>query len=110
MIEYIILNFTIKSKAISDNIPKLLELINEIITTTKFDDKNRIEQVIQETKSKLQMSIIRAGDNVAINRTFSKFSYAEEYKNRINGASYYEFICNLEKNFENNSDEVKITL
>lgn len=102
--------FTIKSKAISDNIPKLLELINEIITTTKFDDKNRIEQVIQETKSKLQMSIIRAGDNVAINRTFSKFSYAEEYKNRINGASYYEFICNLEKNFENNSDEVKNNL
>jgi Zn-dependent M16 (insulinase) family peptidase len=102
--------FTIKSKAISNNIPKLLELINEIITTTKFDDMNRIKQVIQETKSKLQMRIIRAGDKVAVNRAFSKFSYAQEYKNRISGASYYEFICNLEKNFEDNSDEIKNNL
>lgn len=102
--------FTIKSKAISDNIPKLLELINEIITTTKFDDMNRIKQVIQEIKSKLQMRIINAGHEIAMNKAFSKFSYAQEYKNRINGASYYEFICSLEKNFEDNSDEIKSNL
>lgn len=102
--------FTIKSKAISDNIPKLLELINEIITTTKFDDMNRIKQVIQETKSKLQMRVINAGHEIAMNKAFSKFSYAQEYKNRISGASYYEFICNLEKNFEDNSDEIKNNL
>lgn len=102
--------FTIKSKVISDNIPKLLELINEIITTTKFDDMNRIKQVIQEIKSKLQMRIINAGHEIAMNKAFSKFSYAQEYKNRINGASYYEFICNLEKNFEDNSDEIKSNL
>lgn len=102
--------FTIKSKAISDNIPKLLELINEIITTTKFDDMNRIKQVIQEIKSKLQMRIINAGHEIAMNKAFSKFSYAQEYKNTINGASYYEFICNLEKNFEDNSDEIKSNL
>ena len=102
--------FTIKAKAISDNIPKLLELINEIITTTKFDDMNRIKQVIQETKSKLQMRVINAGHEIAMNKAFSKFSYAQEYKNRISGASYYEFICNLEKNFEDNSDEIKSNL
>ncbi|WP_454055318.1 insulinase family protein [Clostridium sp. Marseille-Q7071] len=102
--------FTIKSKAISDNIPKLLELINEITTTTKFDDMNRIKQVIQEIKSKLQMRIINSGHEIAMNKAFSKFSYAQEYKNRINDASYYEFICNLEKNFEDNSDEIKSNL
>ncbi len=102
--------FTIKSKAISDNIPKLLELINEIITTTKFDDVNRIKQAIQETKSKLQMRIINAGHEIAMTRVFSKCSYAQEYRDRIDGASYYEFICNLEKNFENSSDEIKNNL
>jgi len=102
--------FTIKSKSISDNIPKLLELINEIITTTKFDDMNRIKQVIQEIKSKLQMRIINAGHEIAMNKAFSKFSYAQEYKNRISGASYYEFVCNLEKNFEDNSDKIKNNL
>ena len=102
--------FIIKSKVISENIPALLQLINEIITSTKFDDVSRIKQVIQEIKSKLQMKIINAGHTVAITRAFSKFSYANKYRDMTSGALYYEFICNLEKNFEENIDEFKKNL
>jgi Zn-dependent M16 (insulinase) family peptidase len=102
--------FIIKSKVISENIPTLLQLINEIITSTKFDNISRIKQVIQEIKSKLQMKIINAGHRASITRTFSKFSYADRYRDTISGTLYYEFICNLEKNFEENSDEIKNNL
>jgi Zn-dependent M16 (insulinase) family peptidase len=102
--------FIIKSKVISENIPALLQLINEIITSTKFDNISRIKQVIQEIKSKLQMKIIKGGHRVAITRAFSKFSYADRYRDMISGALYYEFICNLEKNFEENSNEIKKNL
>jgi Zn-dependent M16 (insulinase) family peptidase len=102
--------FIIKSKVISENIPDLLQLINEIITCTVFDDMSRIKQVIQEIKSKLQMRIINAGHTSAITRVFSKFSYADRYRDITCGALYYEFICNLENNFEGNSDELKVNL
>lgn len=102
--------FIIKSKVISENIPALLGLINEIITCTKFDNISRIKQIIQEVKSKLQMKIINGGHRVAFTRAFSKFAYADKYRDNISGALYYEFICNLEKNFEENSDEFKNNL
>jgi Zn-dependent M16 (insulinase) family peptidase len=102
--------FIIKSKVISENILDLLQLINEIITYTVFDDMSRIKQVIQEIKSKLQMKIINSGHISAVTRVYSKFSYADRYRDTTRGALYYEFICNLENNFEDNSDEFKANL
>ncbi|MCB2290931.1 insulinase family protein [Clostridium sp. CS001] len=102
--------FIIKSKVISENIPALLQLINEIINSTVFDDTSRIKQAIQEIKSKLQMKIINAGHSVAITRVFSKFSYVNKYKDMTTGALYYQFICNLEKTFEDNIDEFRTNL
>ncbi|GAA0125477.1 insulinase family protein [Clostridium sp. CTA-19] len=102
--------FTIKSKVISENIPELLHLIKEIITTTKFDDVSRIKQIVKEVKSKLKMRIINSGHEIAMNRIFAKFSYAQDYKDKINGVSYYEFICDLESNFENKFEEIQNNL
>ena len=99
--------FTIKSKVISENISVLLELIKEIIFDTKFDDSERLKQIIQEIKSKLQMKLINAGHVIGMNNVLSKVSCSREYSDRVTGASYYKFICNLENNFENNVDEIK---
>ncbi|MGL4731881.1 MAG: insulinase family protein [Clostridium sp.] len=102
--------FNIKTKVILENIPVALNLINEIITTTKFDDKNRLKQVIQEIKSKHQMGIISRGHVVGMNNIFSKFCSSREYLERVKGSFYYNFICKLEKDFENNADEIKNNL
>ena len=102
--------FIVKSKVIADSIPILLELINEIITTTKFDDLNRLKQIIQEIKSKLQMRVINAGHEVAMNRIFAQTSCGRGYWERISGATYYEFICNLEKSFDKSGEEVRNNL
>ncbi|HBA03870.1 MAG TPA: hypothetical protein DCW51_07930 [Clostridium sp.] len=102
--------FIVKSKVIAENISSLLELVNEIITTTKFDDLSRLKQIIQETKSKLQMRVINAGDEVAMNRVFAQTSCGRGYWEKISGATYYEFICNLEKSIEKSGKEVRSNL
>ncbi len=102
--------FIVKSKVIADNISSLLELVNEIITTTKFDDLSRLKQIIQETKSKLQMRVINGGHEVAMNRIFAQTSCGREYWEKISGATYYEFICNLEKSIEKSGKEVRSNL
>ncbi len=102
--------FIVKSKVIGENIQALLELINEIITTTKFDDLSKLKQIIQETKSKLQMKNINAGHKVGMNRIFAQTSCGGEYWERISGATYYEFICNLEKSFDKSGEEVRSNL
>ncbi len=102
--------FIVKSKVIAENISSLLELVNEIITTTKFDDLSRLKQIIQETKSKLQMRVINAGHEVAMNRVFAQTSCGRGYWEKISGATYYEFICNLEKSIEKSGKEVRSNL
>ncbi|KEZ87323.1 hypothetical protein IO99_05760 [Clostridium sulfidigenes] len=102
--------FIVKSKVIAENISSLLELVNEIITTTKFDDLSRLKQIIQETKSKLQMKIINSGHEVAMNRVFAQTSCGRGYWEKISGATYYEFICNLEKSFDKSGKEVRSNL
>lgn len=102
--------FTIKSKVISEGIPELLNLINEIITNSKFDDMNRVRQIIKEVKSRLQIRVINSGHEFAMTKAFSKFSSAHGYKDMVNGAVYYDFICSLEKNFDEKRDEIKSNL
>ena len=42
----------VKGKSVSKKLPQLFKLMKEIINYTKFDDKNRIREVIQESKSR----------------------------------------------------------
>ena len=90
----------VKGKALSKKLPKLFELMKEIINHTKFDDKNRIREVIQESKSRMEMSISEAGHSVASSRLFSYFSQAGKYNEITTGLSYYKFISDLEGNFD----------
>lgn len=98
--------FIVKGKVIAENIGDLLTLIKEIMTDSNFDDKNRVKQIIQEIKSKLQMKIIDAGHRVAMDNIYSKFSYGNRYRDMVSGRLYYEFICNLERDFEKEGDSI----
>jgi len=97
--------FLVKSKALMDKLPKLLELLTEILVHTELDDRKRLKEIIQETKSRLEMVISFRAGAFAINRMFSCFSPYGKYNELIDGLSYYRFICNLEENFSDRAAE-----
>jgi Zn-dependent M16 (insulinase) family peptidase len=102
--------FILKSKVLPQNIESLFELINEIITTTKFDDVKRIREVVQDVKTEVKRQMVNSGNRIAMIRAASYFSKASKYKDMISGAGYYEFICDVEKNFDKKHSEVKEAL
>ncbi len=101
---------TIQSKALINKIPKLFDLIREIINKTSFEDANRIREIVQETKSRMEMKISQAGHLVASSRLFSYFSPAGKYGELTGGLSYYKFIVDLEKNFNEKIEKVTANL
>ncbi|KYH34882.1 peptidase M16C associated [Clostridium tepidiprofundi DSM 19306] len=98
--------FIVKSKVLPNKIPQLMNLLHEIISTSNFDDKKRIKEIIQQMKSREEMKIFERGHIVAANRVMSYFSHAGRYMDELNGLGFYKFITNLEKNYETMSEEI----
>lgn len=97
--------FVVKSKAIVDKVPKLFEIIEEILLNTKFD-KNRLKEIIREMKSRLDMAMFDSGHIVAVNRLLSYFSNISQYEEKISGLEFYKFIEDIEENFDSKHEEI----
>ncbi len=98
--------FTVKSKVLSGNIPKLLELLKEILTSTNYDDKKRLKEIIQETKSRMEMMLFDRGHIVAANHLISYFSSQGSFEELTSGIDFYNFIVKLEKDFDTKFKEI----
>ena len=102
--------FVIKSKALVQKMPKLCELLGELLGHTRFDEEKRLMEIIQETKSRLEMSIHGSGHMIASGRLLSYFSPVGKYMEIISGLSFYKFIADIERNFKKRAGEVRSKL
>ncbi|SKA96426.1 hypothetical protein SAMN05443428_12111 [Caloramator quimbayensis] len=96
----------VKSKALCDKIPNLIELIGQIVGKSKFDDKKRLKEIIQEIKSRSEIRISQSGHLISSMRLFSYFSKSGAYVEKLYGLSYYKFLSDIEKNYDNRADEI----
>jgi len=102
--------FSVKGRALVGKLPRMLELISEIIGKSRFDDVKRIKEIIQENKSKIETKISNEGYTIACKRLFSYFSVEGSYLETITGLTHYRFIADIEKNFEDKIEEVRRNL
>lgn len=102
--------FVVKSKAMVDKLPKLMELISEELMNSKFDDKKKMKEIIEELKSRLEMVMIDRGHVIASNRVVSYYSQIGKYLDLCSGLSFYNFLCDLDKNYENKWTELQTIL
>ncbi|MGN0165417.1 MAG: insulinase family protein [Lachnospiraceae bacterium] len=96
----------VDTKILTDKTDKALELIAEIITSSNLKDKKRLKEIIGETLSSKQMSLIGAGHNTALNRAQSYFSPVLYFKEKTGGIDFYEFLKDIYINFDSKSDEI----
>ncbi len=97
-------------KVMDDKVSNSLDIVSEVIENSLYEDKNRIREIIREIISRIEMSFIDRGHQVAISRLISYFSPISYYSDKINGYNYYRFLKDIESNFDNCIDEVKSKL
>lgn len=100
----------LSAKALHVNIPKTFEIIEEVLFHSKYDDADRLYEIIGEVKSRLQMALNSAGHVFAATRAMSYFSKPDYAKEQMTGVEFYWFIDSLEKNFEAKKEETKESL
>lgn len=98
--------FTIEMKSMNDKLATLFQLVENIIVETEFNDKQRLKEIIEEIKSRLEMSLYENGHMVAGSRLVSYFSPSGKYIEITTGLSFYKFIVDIEKNFNNKYEEI----
>lgn len=97
-------------KALYSKMDKAFELVNSIVFRTCFNDYKRLLEIIRETKAKLQTGIMSSGDSVAALRSISYTSERYYFKELYSGISFFKFIEDLEKNFEEKKEMVAAKL
>ncbi|AGK97257.1 insulinase family protein [Clostridium pasteurianum] len=97
--------FIIKGKALHTKSESLLNLIFEIINSSKFDNHKRIKEILSELKSRIEMIIVSGGHRIASSKVTSYYSQLGEYLETINGFTFYKFLVEVEKNFDDKKDQ-----
>ncbi len=98
--------FTIGTKFLYENAEKAAELIGEILLCSKLSDTKRLQEILAELRSRLQMRMNSNGHSVAVQRCKSYFSQEGVFSEAISGISFYRFVDDLCKNFDAKKDEV----
>lgn len=102
--------FIIRSKVLVEKLPRMTDLLREIIGKSRLDEEKRLREIIQETRSQLEMRIFDRGHLTASRRLYSYFSQAGYYMELMGGISYYKFLTGLEKNFSSKFGEISSNL
>ena len=98
--------FELKTKVLSEKTDFAFAMMREILHRTKLTDKKRLYEIVAQLKSRLQMYLTSSGHSAAAMRAMAGFSASARLNDRINGIAFYQMIEDLERNFEERSDDL----
>lgn len=103
----------VSMSTLNSNLENSFEILNEVINNSNFSSKLRLKSLIENIKNSMGYSINHKPYSYAVHEVQSHNSDAGEYYN-LNYMPFYNFICDLDKNFDakandiiNNLDSVK---
>ncbi|SHI53371.1 insulinase family protein [Propionispora hippei] len=95
----------VKSKALQEKLPQMMDLFHQIIGKSVFSDRKRLQEVIRESKAKWDNNVFRRGQEIVAARVLSYVSPGAHY-NEAGLLSFYEFITELDTNFAAKAAEI----
>ena len=98
--------FSIRVKALYENMNAVLKFVKEILFTSHLDDTVRIYEILAETRSQLQSFMISSGHNVAALRANAGINIVDRIAEITGGLDYYRFISDLVDNYEEKKAEM----
>lgn len=90
----------VKVKVLNENRKAAFDMVQEILLCSRFDDTERLYEIIAEMKSRLQASMMSNGHSVAVIRALSYLSETAAVAEQISGIPQYRLLEQLEADFE----------
>lgn len=99
--------FGIRAKALNGKTAFVFQMIREILFTSSLDDDKRLYEIIARLKSRLQSGIPSSGHSSAVQRAMSYSSVTAWIQELSGGIAFYQFLEELEKNYDSRKEEMK---
>ena len=96
----------VHTKAMNDKLEKAVDIIKEVITKTDFNDEKRLKEILEETKSRLNKTIIQSGNIAGRMRAVSDYSADYYIREQISGIAFYKFLEDILEHYDSRKDEV----
>lgn len=97
--------FGVQGKALYAQMNFMFEMIREMVTTSKLDDKKRLREIISHIKSRAQANLVSSGHATAVLRASSYGCGMAAFQEELAGIGFYRFIEELDREFDSKFDE-----
>ncbi len=94
------LMFELQTSFLKANAKEMFRLAEEMILHTDFSDEKRIKVLIARMKVQMESYILESGHSAAVQRACSYFSKTSWMGEKLGGIAFYQFLEQLEKNWE----------
>ena len=98
--------FTVSSSSLDAKLEWLAQLPAEIWSSTRFDDTERIQAILQQRRISLEQAFMNAGHSCAIARASAHFSASARIAEELSGVEFYFFLKDLLDNFDERAAEL----
>lgn len=100
------MKYEFRIKMLEDKVEDSLNILKEIILTSKVEDVKRLSEIVIQTKSRLQSVLSSAGHVVSATRSLSYFSQYGYIQDATTGITYYDEICKMDEQMKQNPSVV----
>ena len=102
--------FIVGASALSEKVASLATLPAEVWGTTRFDQADRIFDILQQRRISLEQQFTNSGHAAAIARLSSYFSAASVVSSQMSGIDYYLFLKDLLAHWDERAEDLAAKL
>ncbi|WDR01213.1 insulinase family protein [Devosia algicola] len=102
--------FFLSGKAVLAKIPELLDILRDMILSTRLDNRDRFKQMALEEKAGYEARIVPAGNSIVDTRLKSGLAEASFVAELTGGVSYLNFVRDLIKRIDSDWASVEAAL
>lgn len=95
--------FTVSASMLEENTASAIELIAEILTSGRYDESDRIYEILMQSDYFLKQSLISDGHILAVTKALSAFSVQGALKEQLEGESFIRRFSDFVSSFNKNS-------
>ncbi len=91
----------VRAKSTGEKMRDTLEILAEILTSAKLDNKERLSRIVSEARARAEQRLVPSGHMVVATRLRARFHAAHAMEETMSGLTNLHFLRGLEQRMEN---------